>query len=119
MVGGNKLLHSIHHLLVAFVLVLKGFDKLAHGHPFIGTLLLAFGLAIVVYFGYLLKNNKHSPLIDDMVHLFEALAALFVAYLTYSEGSKYLHYVFLIAAAGFFIAIYVSRKRRHSLVSKV
>ena len=112
MEGRKNLLHSIQHLLVSFVLILKGLDKFSHGHTFIGSILLIFGLVILGYFIYLARKKKHSLLLDNMVHLFEALTALFVAYLYYTEGSKYLHYVFLIAALGFFIAIYVSSKNR-------
>ena len=114
MEGRKNKLNAITHLLVSFALVLKGLDKLSHGHPVIGSILLAFGLIILFYFIYLARNKKHSVLLDDLVHLFEALAALFVAYIYYNEGSNYLHYVFLVAALGFFIAIYVSRKKRSS-----
>ena len=116
MEGRKNKLNAITHLLVSFVLILKGLDKFSHGHHIIGSILLAFGLTILVYFIYLARNKRHSVLLDDLVHLFEALAALFVAYLTYKEGSEYLPYVFLIAAVGFFIALFVSRKRRSRLV---
>lgn len=112
MQGSNNFLHSLHHFLVAFVLCLKGFDKISHGHPVIGGLLLLFGLIILFYFIYTVRTKNSGHMLEDIVHWFEALAALFMAYLTYTDGSKYLHYVFLLAAIGFFIAIYVS-KRKH------
>jgi hypothetical protein len=55
-----------------------------------------------------------------LVHLFEALASLITAYIFYEEGKGYIHYFFILAAIGFFIAIYVyiQRKRKGEIVKQ-
>jgi hypothetical protein len=43
-----------------------------------------------------------------LIHFFEGLVSLFIAYIFFKEGKKYVHYGFILAAIGFFIATYVS-----------
>jgi uncharacterized membrane protein len=108
----KQLLHSLTHLLIGIALTLKGADKLSH-HPVIGTIILAFGIIILLYFIYINANKHHSDKLDLIVHCFEGTAALFTAYIFYEEGAKYLQYVFLLAAIGFFLSIYLHNKKKH------
>ena len=105
-------LHMITHFILGCVLLLKGFDKVGH-HPFIGGIFLAFGIIILVYFFYVLLKGRESEKLALMVHWFEAIASLFTAYIFFEEGKTFLPYAFLLAAIGFFIAIYLHyRKKR-------
>lgn len=111
MAANKHLLHSVHHFLVGFALTLKGFTKIAH-HPFIGSIILLFGLIILVYFFYLVIKKHPNEKLVDIIHWFEAFASLFTAYVFFQEGATYLPYVFLLASLGFFIAIFISHRRR-------
>jgi len=106
MVGKNKLLHSIHHLLIAVALILKGVGKFDH-HQVLGGLMICFGLIVLSYFIYLSNKRKESRTMHILIHLFEAFASLFAAYIFFVEGKKYLQYGFILAAIGFFISVYV------------
>jgi TRAP-type uncharacterized transport system fused permease subunit len=106
-------LHSIQHFLIGSALTLKGFDKLSH-HPFIGGIILSFGIIILIYFFYLLFKKHPSKKLSLLVHWFEAIAALFTAYIFFQDGAKYLPWMFLLASIGFFISIFVSMKKRRS-----
>ena len=113
MAGKNKLLHSIHHLLISMALILKGVSKFSH-HPVLGGLIICFGLIILSYFFYLNYKRKESRAMHILIHLFEGLASLFTAYIFFVEGKKYLQYGFILAAAGFFISvlIYIMRHKK-------
>ena len=117
MAKNKHLLHSIHHLIVGLGLGLKGITKISH-HPVIGGVILLFGAIIIFYFLYLQLKKQANAKLNDLVHVFEALASLFTAYVFFKEGATYLPYVFLLASIGFFIAIYVSHKwkKRNNLI---
>ena len=109
------MLHSIHHFLTGAVLITKGIDKISH-HAIIGSLILLFGIIILAFFFYTLFKRNHSENLELTVNWFEALVSLFMAYIFFTEGARFLPYAFLLAAIGFFIAIYVhSRKRSRKL----
>lgn len=111
MTGKKHLLHSIHHLLIAGILILKGYDKYSH-HNIIGGLMLFFGIIVLLYFIYMIFKKNESRTMNIVIHLFEALVSLFTAYIFFEEGKKYLQYMCLLASLGFFIAVYVSFTRR-------
>ena len=114
MAGHKHLLHSVHHLLIGITLVLKGLTKLAH-HPIIGSAILLFGIIILVYFFYLVWKKYPKENLHLTIHVFEALACLFTGYILFREGAIYLPYVFLLAAIGFLISIYISWYRKKNL----
>ena len=111
MAGKKHLLHSLHHFLTGTVLIIKGIDKISH-HTIIGGLVLLFGVLILSFFVYTLLKKRHGQHLELMVHWFEALVSLFMAYIFFTEGARYLPYMFLLAAIGFFIAIYVHSRRK-------
>lgn len=117
MVGKKHLLHSFHHFLTGAVLTIKGVDKISH-HAFIGSLILLFGVVILSYFFYTLIKKQHNQNLELVVRWFEALVALFMAYIFFSEGRTLLPFAFLLAAIGFFISIYVFHKKAKSLGPK-
>ena len=111
MVGKNKLLHSLQHLLIGITLILKGSDKFAHHHEFLGGLILSFGVIAMFYFIYLSITRNENSKMHIAIHLFEAFACLFTAYIFFVEGKKYLQYGFILASIGFFISVYLYVKR--------
>ena len=110
MTQSKKKIHAVTHFLIALTLILKGADKLGH-HPIIGSMLLLFGLVIFYFFIHALITKKVEERFELATHWFEAIANLFVAYVFFTEGATYLPYVFLLAAAGFFIAIFMHYRK--------
>ena len=106
MTAKNPVLHSIQHLLLGAVLVLKGIDKIPH-HHILGGLILSFGIVVLLYFLYMVLKQKESRTMHILIHLFEAFASLFTAYIFFEEGKKYLQYALILAAIGFFVSVYV------------
>lgn len=113
MAKSKPLLQFFQHFLIGTVLTMKGIDKISH-HAMIGSIILAFGIIILVFFVYTLIAKRPSEKLTVLAHWFEGIAALFTAYIFFTEGATYLPYVFLLAAIGFFIGIYVHyKKHRH------
>jgi energy-coupling factor transporter transmembrane protein EcfT len=119
MAGKKQLVHSIHHLMTGLVLILKGIDKISHHHALLGGLILLFGLIILSFFVYTVSHKKHSEKLELVVHWFEALVSLFIAYILFKEGKNLLPYVFLLAALGFFIAIFIHYRKTKSPAKNV
>ena len=116
MVKNKHRLDSALHLLLGSTLILKGYDKFHH-HNILGGLIFLFGIIVLVYFVYMILTKEHSRTMHILIHLFEALVSLFIAYIFFKEGKKYVPYVFILAAIGFLIATYVSiRKRKNEPV---
>ena len=107
MVQRTHRLDSALHLLLGSTLIVKGYDKFHH-HNILGGLMFLFGIIVLVYFVYMILTKKHSRTMHILIHLFEALVSLFIAYIFFKEGKKYVQYGFIVAAIGFFIATYVS-----------
>ena len=118
MVQKNAFLHTVVHVLIGFSLTLKGYDKFSHHHTIIGSIILAFGIIILFYFFYVLLKKHPSEKLNLLVHWCEALASLFTAYIYFTEGAKYLPYVFLLAALGFLISIYITHYRKKKVIPK-
>ncbi|HYH13735.1 MAG TPA: hypothetical protein VD794_00850 [Flavisolibacter sp.] len=116
MAGKKHVLHALHHLITGAALTLKGIDKVSH-HPFIGGLVLAFGVLILAFFFYTLSQKRHGNNLELMVRWFEALVSLFTAYIFFTEGKTLIQYVFLLAAIGFFISIYMFHKQKKEVAS--
>ena len=109
----KHILHSLSHFLIGLTLTIKGYDKLHH-HVLIGSILLIFGIIILIYFFYSLFKKHLNDTLTLIIHWFEAIAALFTAYIFFKDGATYLPYLFLIASIGFFISIYVHYRKHKS-----
>lgn len=107
MVKNKHRLNSVIHLLLGSTLILKGYDKYSH-HNILGGVMLLFGIIVLLYFIYTILKKKESRTMHILIHVFEALVSLFIAYIFFEEGKKYVQYGFILAAIGFFIAAYVS-----------
>lgn len=103
-------LDLVIHFLLGSTLILKGLTKLPD-HNVLGGLMFLFGVTVIVYFIYVLLKKEHSRVMHIIIHLFEALVSLFIAYIFFEEGKKYVQYVFILAAIGFIIAALVTSKR--------
>lgn len=106
----------IHHLFTGLLLGLKGVDKISHGAPLLGSLVLLFGIVVVGYFIYSIKREQHNFTLKVLVHFFEAVALLFTAILLFQEGKKYVQYVTLAASIGFFVAtaVMILKRKNHT-----
>ena len=108
---------SILHLLLGTTLILKGFDKF-NSHPLIGGIMLLCGAIVIGYFVYMIATKKHSTAMHILIHIFEAMVSLFIAYIFFKEGKQYVQYGFIVAAIGFLIAAYMAiRNRSHKHAS--
>lgn len=109
----KRVLNSVKHFLLSFIFIIKGFIKLDH-HSLIGSILLLFGIIVFGFFIYSLRQREPNEKFILAAHWFEAIAALFMAYIYFTEGATYLPYVFLLAALGFFISIFMHHKKAHA-----
>lgn len=99
-------LNIVLHFLLATTLILKGIDKFPH-HNVLGGLILLFGLVVLFYFIYTIARKKQSHTMHLIILSFEAIVSMFVAYIFYDEGKKYIQYFFVLAAMGFLISIFI------------
>lgn len=108
----QQILNSVLHLLLASTLILKGLDKMPQ-HNILGGLMLLFGIAVLGYFIYTVLKKKESRTMHILILIVEALASLFIAYIFFEEGKKYVQYGFLLAAIGFLISTFVVIRNGH------
>lgn len=103
---------------MAVIFLLKGYDKFTHHHHVLGGLIFLFGLVALFYFLYMVFERKESRALHILIHLFEAFASLFTAYIFHAEGKKYLQYGLLLAAVGFFVSTYLYVQRNRGAAGK-
>lgn len=103
---------AIHHLIIGFLLMLKGSDKFVH-HQFIGGLMLLMGAIIIIYFLFDVIAERKSTALKRFVHLFEAIALFFTAYVYFTEGKTYLPYLTWMASLVFLVWFLVDTNRVH------
>ena len=115
----KKQLLSIHHFIVAVILLSKGFDKIEHHHSIIGWTILTFGIIIMSYFIFIKLSKKPHTTLELMMHLFESIALFLTTYVYFHEGKTLLPYVTLIAAIGFLLAtiLHIKRHKKHTPVN--
>lgn len=110
-------LETIGHYLTAFVVLLKGFDKLGvPGKTAYAIILVAIGLIILtgtIFHHRFEKSPKHFK---GVIFLLEALTMGIVGYLYAKDGKEFLPYVCYLASAIFVLAavIYFSKAKRKS-----
>jgi hypothetical protein len=105
----NKLL-SIHHFIVAVILLSKGFDKIQHHHNFIGWTILLLGIIVLSYFIFIKLTKKAHSTLKLIIHFFECIALFLTSYVYFQEGKSLLPYVTMIAGIGFLIATIIHLK---------
>jgi hypothetical protein len=97
-------LETAGHLIAAAVLLLKGFDKLDHGHVGIGLTLLASGAILVAFFAYVLRTGRGQQAASALVLLLEALAMALITYFFFEEGKQFVQYATMLAAVMYLFA---------------
>lgn len=108
-------LETIGHLIAAAVLLLKGYDKLGHGHLGIGLTLLVSGALVLAFLVYTMRTGRGHRFASAAVFAFEALAMTLIAYLYFGEGKRYVQYATLAAAAMCLVAsVRMLTRRNHS-----
>lgn len=117
----KKQLLSIHHFIVAIILMTKGFDKIQHHYSVIGWTILLLGIIILMYFIFVKLSKKPHSLLKLIIHLFESIALFLTTYVYFQEGKTLLPYVTLIAGIGFLIATFMHLKgeKKHSNDNKL
>jgi len=107
-------LETIQLLIIGFYLTSEGYDILSE-YALFGGIILSFGVMLLTYFVYSLIKKRHNKTLNLLVHLFEAVALLFTAYVLYKEKKLALQYVTLLASIGSFITvIIIFLKQKHS-----
>lgn len=110
----KKQLLTMHHFIVAIILMIKGVDKIQHHHSLIGWTILLLGIIIMVYFIFIKRSKKPYSLLEIIIHLFESIALFLTTYVYFQEGKTLLPYITLIAGIGFFIATFIHLKRKET-----
>lgn len=108
-------LESLHFFLIGFLITTEGIDEL-HNHVIIGSLLLFFGITLLLYFIYAQLKKQMGFSLKIMAHLFEAVVLLFTSYLLFKEGKTYVPYFNLAASIGLFISVVVLFYRRKKII---
>ncbi len=106
--GSSKrvaLLGTIAHYLTAFVVLLKGFDKLAvPGKVGFAVVLIVIGL--IILFGTIFHHRFEKALkhFAGIIAFLEAVTMAIVGYLYMKDGKELIQYVCFFAAGMFLIA---------------
>jgi predicted MFS family arabinose efflux permease len=101
-------LENMTHYLTAFVIIIKGLDKVAvPGKTWIGVLLLVFGVFIIL--GTIFHHKLHQALkhFKALVFAIEAVVMSIVGYLYVKDGKQFIQYVCFGAAIMFAVALIV------------
>ena len=110
----RELLERITHYITAFVILMKGIDKVGTpGKEWVGTLFIFF--AVVVFAGTLFHHRFEKLLHHFKAYTFavEAIVLAAVGVLYAKEGKALVQYVFFLAAVLYTIALiaYIIRHR--------
>jgi FtsH-binding integral membrane protein len=111
------LLETIGHYLTAFVVLLKGFDKLSvPGKLPYAMVLIVIGLIIAFGTIFHTKFEKTLKHFKGIIFLLEAVTMVVVGYLYLKDGKELIQYV-CFAAAGMFViaAVVYFTKKRHTV----
>ena len=110
------ILENVTHYMTAFVVVLKGLDKIDLGKTGVGITFLVIGIVIVL--GTLL-HHKAAKLLKHFkayVLALEAVVMAIVGYMYAQDGKQFIQYVCYFASAMFITALVVYIKRVKSEV---
>lgn len=109
-------LESMAHYLAAFVIIMKGLDKIeAPGKLGYGIVLLIIGVLIVLGTIFHHKAEKILHHFKAYVFVFEFIVMSIVGYLYMKEGKQYIQYVCFATAIMFVVATFIYiRKARAS-----
>ena len=109
---------SIGHYLTAFVVLLKGIDKIDLGKPAIGVLFVLFALIIVLGTFFHHKAVRLLRHFKAYIFVMEAIVIGMVGYLYLKDGKQFLPYVCFLASAVFIVALIIYIKKSSASNSK-
>jgi predicted MFS family arabinose efflux permease len=101
-------LENMTHYLTAFVIIMKGLDKVAvPGKTWLGVVLLVFGVFIIL--GTIFHHKAHQMLkhFKALVFAIEAIVMGIVGYLYVKDEKQFIQYVCFGAAIMFVVALIV------------
>jgi hypothetical protein len=105
-------LEALLPFIIGFSLTVEGWEKVPE-ETFAGMLIMLFGVTLLVYALYALKKKGQEFVLKVAVHLFEAVTLLFVSYIYFEEGKKYLPYFNLAPSIALFISVVVMLFKRN------
>ena len=110
------LLETVTHYMTAFVVVLKGIDKIDLGKAGVGVTFLLIGVVIVL--GTLMHHKAAKLLKHFKAYVFalEAIVMAIVGYMYAQDGKQFIQYVCYFASVMFVVALVVYIKRVKSEV---
>lgn len=99
------ILGTIAHYLTAFVVLLKGFDKLAVPGK-VGFAIVLIVIGLIILFGTIFHHRFEKALkhFAGVIALLEAITMGIVGYLYMKDGKELIQYVCFFAAGMFLIA---------------
>jgi FtsH-binding integral membrane protein len=112
------LLGTVAHYLTAFVVLLKGFDKLGvEGKTPYAVVLIVIGLIILLGTIFHHRFEKTLKHFKGIISVLEAITMAIVGYLYLKDGKQLIQYVCFFAAAMFLIAaiIYFTKEKSTAL----
>lgn len=99
------------HYLTAFVVLMKGVDKIDQGKPAFGFVFVLIGL--IILFGTIFHHRFEKQLrhFKAWVFALEAVSISIVGYLYMKDGKQFIQYVCFASAIIFVVAIVVYFKK--------
>jgi len=98
-------LENVGHYLTAFVVFLKGIDKVGTpGKGLYATIFLLIAAAIVFGTVFHHKFERHLKHFKAFVFIFEGVVMAIVGYLYMKEGKQYVQFACFMASIVFFVA---------------
>ena len=106
---------NIAHYLAAFVVFMKGVDKIENPEKVgIGILFIVIGIAIALGTIFHHKATKLLRHFKAYVLVFEIIVMSIVGYMYMAEGKQYIQYACFATALMFFVALIVYIRNRNS-----
>jgi hypothetical protein len=114
----GRFLESMTHYITAFVVIMKGIDKIdVAGKAFFGVLFISIGLVILL--GAIFHHKVESRIRNFKAYAFalEAVVMALVGYIFMKDGKQMIQYLCFFAAAMFLVAIVVYLRRNKTAPS--
>ena len=109
------ILENITHYLTAFIIILKGFDKIENPEKVAYAIVfLVIGTCIILGTIFHHKAKRLFKHFKAYVFALEAVVMSLVGYLFMSEGKQFIQYVCFASVVGFVIAlvVYIRKSKR-------
>ena len=110
------MLQKFVHFMTAFTMIMKGIAKLENPTGYWPVIIFFFATGTYITVITLLHDrlHAHTKILDATVYALESMATGLVAWLFIVEGTRFLQYVFGLAAVLFAMACVVRLLRKES-----